>query len=183
MVTDCPIGCCCGDTLDGGINPANGGTLTAMAFAAVLLGFSSATQDIVIDAYRIECIDESFQAMLSSMYIAGYRIGMVVAGAGALFLASFFGTTKETYLYEAWRNTYWVMACVMGVGIVTTLVISEPESNRDPAIYGYSGRSYLRLFLCFAISCIAFCMVFFSAAISLLFSAVTSRTPGRCMSR
>ena len=62
----------------------------AMALAAVLLGFSAATQDIVIDAFRIESADEKFQALMSSGYIAGYRIGMLVAGAGALYLASFF---------------------------------------------------------------------------------------------
>ncbi|HSL40894.1 MAG TPA: MFS transporter, partial [Desulforhopalus sp.] len=65
--------------------------LTLMALAAVLLGFSSATQDIVIDAYRIECAEESLQALLASMYIAGYRGGMLVAGAGSLFLAGLLG--------------------------------------------------------------------------------------------
>ncbi|MBU1234936.1 MAG: MFS transporter, partial [Proteobacteria bacterium] len=55
-------------------------SLVFMALAAVFLGFSSATQDIVIDAYRIECVDVSLQAMLASTYVAGYRIGMLVAG-------------------------------------------------------------------------------------------------------
>ena len=135
--------------------------LTLMAFAAVLLGFSSATQDIVIDAYRIECIDESYQALLSSTYIAGYRVGMVVAGAGSLFIASFFGTTSEAYLYSAWRSTYLIVAGVMLVGVVTTLVIPEPERNRDPAIYRYSSEQYLRLFLVFLAACTVFCLTFF----------------------
>ena len=65
-----------------------------MAFAAVLLGFSSATQDVVIDAYRIESAKSDLQALMSSTYIAGYRIGMIVAGAGALYLASYFGSEK-----------------------------------------------------------------------------------------
>ena len=56
--------------------------LTMMAFAAVALGFASATQDIVIDAYRIEAADPDLQAMMSSSYIGGYRIGMIIAGAG-----------------------------------------------------------------------------------------------------
>ncbi|MCI5118554.1 MAG: MFS transporter, partial [Candidatus Electrothrix sp. LOE1_4_5] len=65
-------------------NPAAGhSSLVYMALAAVMLGFSSATQDIVIDAYRIECAPEEMQALLSSTYIAGYRIGILVAGAGA----------------------------------------------------------------------------------------------------
>ncbi len=58
-----------------------------MAWAAVCLGFSSATQDIVIDAYRIESADSHLQALMSSSYIAGYRTGMLLAGAGAIILA------------------------------------------------------------------------------------------------
>ena len=100
--------------------------LTAMAFAAVALGFSSATQDIVIDAYRIDSAGPELQAMMSSAYIAGYRVGMIVAGAGALYLAQLLGSTTEAYDYEAWRWTYVAMAAVMGVGMVTTLAIPEP---------------------------------------------------------
>jgi MFS transporter, PAT family, beta-lactamase induction signal transducer AmpG len=143
------------------IDPTAGETmLTYMAMAAVLLGFSSATQDIVIDAYRIECIEESYQALLSSTYIAGYRIGMVVAGAGSLFLASAMGTEGH-YLYSAWRNTYYIIAATMLVGVATTLIIAEPESNRDPSIYRYSSAQYFRFFLVFLAGCIAFCLMFF----------------------
>ena len=138
--------------------------LTLMAFSAVLLGFSSATQDIVIDAYRIECIEESYQALLSSTYIAGYRIGMVVAGAGSLFLASAYGTTTEIYLYTAWRSTYLTVAAAMLVGVTTTLVIPEPERNRDPSIYKYSSEQYFRLFLVFLAACLLFCLAFFFSA-------------------
>ncbi len=84
--------------------------LTIIAIGAILLGFSSATQDIVIDAYRIESAGEELQAMMSSSYIAGYRIGMIVAGAGALFLASSFGSDLGNYNYFAWRNSYFIMA-------------------------------------------------------------------------
>ncbi|ELU01919.1 hypothetical protein CAPTEDRAFT_146216, partial [Capitella teleta] len=66
-------------------NPVDG--LFWIASGAVMLGFSSATQDIVIDAYRIEAADDDLQAMMSSAYIAGYRVGMLVAGAGTLALA------------------------------------------------------------------------------------------------
>ncbi|MCY3955326.1 MAG: hypothetical protein OXF47_04960 [Nitrospira sp.] len=114
------------------IDPAQG-HLTMMALAAVLLGFSSATQDIVIDAYRIESADVSLQALMSSTYIAGYRIGMLVSGAGALFLASAFGSAKGTYDYQAWQETYFIMAAVMSVGVLTTLMISEPTS---PDVHG-----------------------------------------------
>ena len=113
------------------IDPSNGQTsLTWMALAAVLLGFSSATQDIVIDAYRIESAETSLQAMLSSTYIAGYRIGMLVAGAGALFLASAFGSAKDAYDYQAWQWSYFIMAAAMLVGVFTTLAIPEPAPNR-----------------------------------------------------
>jgi MFS transporter, PAT family, beta-lactamase induction signal transducer AmpG len=77
------------------VDPASASdALTMMAVGAVMLGFSSATQDIVIDAYRIESAPMNLQAMMSSTYIAGYRIGMVIAGAGALYLADYFGSSK-----------------------------------------------------------------------------------------
>lgn len=103
--------------------------LTLMALAAVMLGFSSATQDIVIDAYRIESADSKLQALMSATYIAGYRIGMLVAGAGSLYLAASFGSTIDAYDYQAWQYTYWLMAAVMLVGIITTLTIDEPENS------------------------------------------------------
>lgn len=110
------------------IDPATD-TLTLMAWAAVILGFSSATQDVVIDAYRIESAEQNLQAMMSSSYIAGYRVGMIIAGAGALFLASYWGSTLNNYSYNAWKMTYLVMALVMVVGIITTLIIAEPHTE------------------------------------------------------
>ena len=108
------------------IDPATD-RLSSMALAAVLLGFSAATQDIVIDAYRIESADEKFQALMSSGYIAGYRIGMLIAGAGALYLASWLGSSSDQYSYVAWQSTYLFMAAAMLVGVITTLCISEPN--------------------------------------------------------
>lgn len=133
--------------------------LQMMAIAAVLLGFSAATQDVVIDAFRIESADARLQALLSSTYIAGYRIGMIAAGAGALYLAQFFGSTSDVYHYDAWRNTYLCMAAVMGVGVLTTLLIAEPESGRSP--YHYPTADYLRFFFGFAFSLCAFVTVLF----------------------
>ena len=84
-------------------DPSSGlSQLKIMALAAVMLGFSSATQDIVIDAYRIESADIELQALMSSTYIAGYRIGMLVSGAGSLFLAGYLGSEMKTYDYSAW---------------------------------------------------------------------------------
>lgn len=143
------------------VDPAQGNkALTIMAFAAVLLGFSAATQDIVIDAYRIECADSSLQALLASMYITGYRIGMLVSGAGALLLAATLGTSSEAYSYRAWEYTYFAMALVMGVGILTTLTIKEPASGKD-SVYRYSSREYLRFLVLFLVSVICFAGVFF----------------------
>jgi len=114
------------------IDPKNS-TLTSMAWAAVFLGFSSATQDVVIDAYRIESADSDLQTMMSSSYIAGYRIGMLLAGAGALFLASYFGSTMDHYHYPAWKWTYLSMTSVMLIGVFTTLTISEPVTHLTDA--------------------------------------------------
>jgi PAT family beta-lactamase induction signal transducer AmpG len=101
-------------------------SLSLMAFAAVMLGFSAATQDIAIDAYRIESAEPYLQALMSATYIAGYRIGMLVSGAGSLFIADWLGSNRDGYLYQAWQSTYWLMAMVMLVGVLTTLIIREP---------------------------------------------------------
>ncbi len=129
------------------VDPAGGRIqLHLMAAAAVLLGFSSATQDIAIDAYRIESAGESLQAMMASAYIAGYRVGMLVSGAGALFLAAFFGTSKGTYNYQAWQLTYGIMAAMMAVGMVTVCIIREPvtgiDQNLESTVSDHS-RSFL----------------------------------------
>ncbi len=142
------------------IDPAAGGqTLTMMAVAAVLLGLSSATQDIVIDAYRIECAEQELQALLSSAYIAGYRLGMLAAGAGALYLAAWFGTSMEAYNYAAWQGSYLIMAAVMLAGVVTTLLIPEPAANREKVYYPAS--YYLRFLLLFLCAAAVFACVFF----------------------
>ena len=134
--------------------------LYQMAFGAVLLGFSAATQDIVIDAYRIELAETQMQTVLASTYNAGYRIGMIVAGAGALFLAASLGTAKGNYIYSAWKMTYLAMASVMLIGIITTLVIREPQVNRVNK--HYQRRDYFRLVAVFFVAVLSFvfCYVF-----------------------
>ena len=142
-------------------DPTISRNLTTMAIAAVLLGFSSATQDVVIDAYRIESADTDLQAMMSATYIAGYRIGMLVAGAGALFLASYFGSTKELYDYEAWQMSYTLMAAVMLVGIVTTILIPEPKLTKDIIKNSYTSQDYLRFLLLFIVVVAGFIASFY----------------------
>jgi PAT family beta-lactamase induction signal transducer AmpG len=117
--------------------------LTQMALGAVLLGFSSATQDIVIDAYRIESGEPELQALMSSTYVVGYRVGMMVAGAWALLLAEQLGSSASQYSYQAWQTTYLIMAIVMCVGIVTTLVIREPKNTRT-FDHAFSSQDYAR---------------------------------------
>lgn len=132
--------------------------LIQMAVGAVLLGFSAATQDIVIDAYRIELAETQMQTVLASTYNAGYRIGMIVAGAGALFLAAYLGTSKGNYIYEAWKYTYLTMAAVMLVGIVTTLVVREPQVNR---VYkDYKRSDYYRLVFVFFVAVATFVVTY-----------------------
>lgn len=138
--------------------------LTVMAGAAVLLGFSAATQDVVIDAYRIESADESLQALMASSYIAGYRIGMLVAGAGALKLAAWLGTSVEAYSYEAWKITYWAMALTMGVGVVTTLMIREPQQRVQESRYFNRLQDYLRFVALFLLAAASFVGIFLVTA-------------------
>lgn len=143
------------------IDPASGETsLTLMALAAVLLGFSAATQDIVIDAYRIESAEISLQAMLSATYIAGYRLGMLLSGAGVLFLASALGSTKGAYSYQAWQWSYFIVALSMFVGVITTLVIPEPVNNRASTAT-YSPKENAQFLLMFAVAAMSFITTFY----------------------
>ena len=129
-------------------DPSTAEGLQVMAVAAVLLGFSAATQDIVIDAYRIEAVKKDLQALMSASYVAGYRIGMIVAGAGALYLAEWLGTTREHYVYGAWQITYVAMAGAMLVGVATTLLIREPERTQESS-YLHTSGDYFRFLLLF----------------------------------
>lgn len=84
---------------------------------ALVVAFSSATQDIALDAFRIEATDESLQGATAATYQLGYRIAVLAAGAGALYIAEF----------VSWPTAYRTMAALGLVGIVTTFIISEPE--------------------------------------------------------
>lgn len=133
-----------------------------MAAGAVLLGFSSATQDVVIDAYRIEAApeDSGLQAVMSSTYVTGYRIGMIVAGAGSLWLAAKLGSAKDSYVYEAWRNTYWLMAGIFALcAALTVLWVREPEAGNGRNVR-FGAADNLRLLLMFVITLLLFITVF-----------------------
>ena len=102
--------------------------LKFMAFAIVLIAFFSATQDIVIDAFRIESAPEKKQGPLASMYLAGYRIAMIVSGAGSLWLASIM--SNENYQTEVWKNVYQIIGFFMIIGFISTALCKEPTNNK-----------------------------------------------------
>ena len=93
--------------------------LQAVVLFAVVTAFSSATQDITIDAWRIEAIGDDYQGAMAGTYQLGYRLGMIIAGGGAFTLAHFF----------SWPLAYQVMAACMLIGVVTVLIISEPPHD------------------------------------------------------
>ncbi len=92
--------------------------LAAMAF---VVAFLSASQDIVIDAYRIEILDDDEQGAGAAMTQAGYRFGLLAAGAGALALADFI----------SWFWVYAIMAALVAVGMIAVLIAPEPERTRE----------------------------------------------------
>lgn len=85
---------------------------------AALAGFSGATQDTMVDAYRIEIAPREAQAALAATYTLGYRFGLILSGAGALYIAAFSG----------WRTAYLCMAAALLVPLVTVLFAREPET-------------------------------------------------------
>lgn len=98
--------------------------LQQIALFAVWVAFCSATQDIVIDAYRIEAVDPSYQGAMAATYVLGYRIALLVAGAGAFYMAEYF----------SWKVAYSSMAAAMSIGLVTTLCLKEPEHKHIKSI-------------------------------------------------
>lgn len=95
--------------------------LVQVAVFALLVAFSSATQDISIDAYRIEAVVRERQAAMAATYILGYRLALLVAGAGALYIAT----------YASWPNAYFTMAALTLIGMATALAVSEPVHHKD----------------------------------------------------
>lgn len=106
------------------------GALTAMAFwgpaslpvfvaLACLAAFAGATQDTVVDAYRIEIAPVESQAALAATYTLGYRIGLILSGAMALYLAELLG----------WQKAYLAMAAAMLLPLAAAVVCKEPEAR------------------------------------------------------
>jgi PAT family beta-lactamase induction signal transducer AmpG len=99
-----------------------------VALGALLVAATSSTQDIVVDAFRVESLPESEQAAGMASYVAAYRIGMLVSTAGALFIVSGFESTGIPR-GSAWMWGYVVMAAMVLIGTVTALVATEPEQS------------------------------------------------------
>jgi len=111
--------------------------LTPIALLALLVAFCSATQDITIDAFRIESDDDEYQAALAGTYVIGYRLAILVAGAGALYIAD----------YLSWTTAYLAMAGFVTIGMLAVLTSPEPSSperldiEQDPLVQAYRART------------------------------------------
>jgi PAT family beta-lactamase induction signal transducer AmpG len=101
--------------------------LQSFVLIALWVAFSSATQDIVIDAYRIERAAVRLQGVMAANYMIGYRIAMIVSGGGALGIAQWISPTETGYYLSVWMFTYLAMAALMLVGVITVLLIREPD--------------------------------------------------------
>jgi PAT family beta-lactamase induction signal transducer AmpG len=100
--------------------------LTPIVWCALLVAFGSATQDIALDAFRIESADSDHQAALAATYQTGYRLALIWSGAGVLWLAARAEAGISGYDASAWQFAYLCMALSIGVGVITTLFSKEP---------------------------------------------------------
>jgi PAT family beta-lactamase induction signal transducer AmpG len=115
--------------------------LTNLALFALFAAFASATQDIAIDAYRIEAVKEELQAAMAATYMIGYRVAMILASAGAFYIAAAFDIDEGVYRYFSWMMSYLAMAVMVSVGIVTTFLVSEPEVTPDAGTVARENRA------------------------------------------
>lgn len=100
-----------------------------VALGALLVATASATQDIVVDAFRVESLPEDEQAAGMAAYVAAYRIGMLLSTAGALFAVSAYEGTGLTR-HSAWMWGYVTMAALVLIGMIAALIATEPEQSR-----------------------------------------------------
>ncbi len=143
-------------------DPSGGGSsLLLLALGAVALGFSSATQDIAIDAFRIDFASADHQPLLAGTAVAGYRVGMLLAGAGLLEITGLF-EEEGSYNPLAWSIGYLSMAGLMLVGVVTTLLVREPDVQRP--LVQHQLRDNLRLFAHFLMVVAVFVLLFIALA-------------------
>lgn len=103
--------------------------LPRVVFFALLAAVASATQDIALDAFRIESAEPTAQAAMAAAYQVGYRGAMICASAGALWIAAAFDPDEKTYQHGPWLAAYLVMAGMMLVGVVTVMFSNEPAAR------------------------------------------------------
>ncbi len=117
--------------------------LTPVVWGALAVAFGSATQDIALDAFRIESADVDRQAAMAASYQTGYRLAMIWAGAGVLWVAARAqGADVTGYQHGAWHTAYLVMAASMLLGVVT--VLFSPEPQRLPLPPAKNAAEWLR---------------------------------------
>ena len=117
--------------------------LQPVVWGALAVAFGSATQDIALDAYRIESADTDRQAALAAAYQTGYRLAMIWAGAGVLWIAARAEVAQAAnYQFAAWQTAYMVMAASMAVGALTVLL--SPEPAHAPVPVARNLRDWLR---------------------------------------
>jgi PAT family beta-lactamase induction signal transducer AmpG len=108
-------------------------TLGPIVWCALMVAVGSATQDIALDAFRIESAEPTQQAALAASYQTGYRLAMIWAGAGVLWVAAWVqGDGPAGYVQQAWQSAYLVMAASMAVGLCTVLMSKEPVPAELP---------------------------------------------------
>ncbi|HLS06021.1 MAG TPA: MFS transporter [Wenzhouxiangella sp.] len=113
--------------------------IRVLALLALLVAFAAATQDVAIDAFRIESDSADYQAALAGTYVLGYRLAILAAGAGALYIAD----------YRSWTAAYLAMSALGLVGVMTTLLSPEPSSperldiERDPLVVAWRQKTRL----------------------------------------
>jgi MFS transporter, PAT family, beta-lactamase induction signal transducer AmpG len=103
--------------------------LMPVVWCALAVAFGSATQDIALDAYRIEAADVDRQAALASAYMTGYRIAMIWAGAGVFWVTTWVEIANNTYQHLAWQTAYLVMASSMLLGVATVFWSPKPAER------------------------------------------------------
>src|SRR6201990_2125350 len=116
----------------------------AVALAALPVATASSTQDIVVDAFRVESLPESEQAAGMAAYVAAYRIGMLVSTAGALFIVSGFESAGLVRT-SAWMWGYVVMAALVLIGTITALAATEPSQSKDAEAATASETAFTRV--------------------------------------
>jgi len=115
-----------------------------VAIAALLVAATSSTQDIVVDAFRVESLPESEQAAGMAAYVAAYRIGMLVSTAGALFIVSGFEGTGLTRT-ASWMWGYVVMAALVLIGCITALAATEPGPSVRAEAATHNEKAFTRV--------------------------------------